>query len=85
METVQAFVAAGLGISLVAAAMALRPSGPDAAVIRRPLRPERASRRLGLIHRSDRPRACAAATLADFLREATRRGAQVAPQPRLRQ
>lgn len=67
METVQAFVAAGLGVSLVPA-MARRRPGAEAGVIYRPLRPQRPVRPIGVVHRSGRGLSRASAALVEFLR-----------------
>lgn len=67
METVQAFVAAGLGISLVPA-MARRPAGAEAGVVYRPLRHERPRRSIGVIHRAGRGLSRASAAFVEFLR-----------------
>lgn len=70
METVQAFVAAGLGVSLVPA-MARR-QGRGTGLVYRPIQPERPQRRLGVMRRSDRAQSGAATALIHFLRERTR-------------
>ncbi len=65
IETVRAFVAAGLGISLVPA-MALQPAVSSGIVYRRLA--EKPTRQINIIHHPERPLKPAAAALADSLR-----------------
>ncbi|HEY0943997.1 MAG TPA: LysR family transcriptional regulator [Opitutaceae bacterium] len=67
IETVQAFVAAGFGVSIVPA-MARRPER-HAGVVYRPFSGTAPRRDIGLVRRRDRPLSRAAQAFAAFLRE----------------
>lgn len=63
METIQAFVAAGMGVSMVPA-MARRKG---AGVVYRPLHGRAPARRIGLIRPASRPPSQATRALTDFM------------------
>jgi LysR family hydrogen peroxide-inducible transcriptional activator len=77
IETIHAFVAAGLGVSLVPA-MALRGDGHDG-VVYRPLK-EKPTRQIAVIHHGTRTLSRAAKAFVDFLRNSD---GGAAPSPRI--